>query len=65
MSRYDKKFFMFVVTKQNKEDYKKKKLNNLNFMLSDIRMFEVIDKIMTDCEKITWDEFYNRVEHIM
>ena len=62
MKKYDKKFFMYVVSRQNKEDYEKKLLNRYQYMKAEIEMDNTIDRMMSDNEKISWKEFYKRLE---
>jgi len=55
---YDKQKLKYVITKYHRSD--NNKLEPTKTVIANIKFMELIDNVVSDDEKITWNEFMRR-----
>lgn len=57
---FSKSYYKREIKKICKNDIVSNRVGSIDGYISEKRFMKLIDKIMKDDERITWDEFFNR-----
>lgn len=60
MIKFNKKYFKHMVNESDKIDLEQGISSPSNIMRTNVKFMDLIDSIMKDDERLTWDEFIAR-----